>query len=124
MTQSGCCPEQATSWLSWQRANGVIVALALLVLGLLPGCAKSAIARHMPPGFVSCQGVTRTPGWCRSLTVPTDWANPSGPTTALWVNVLPATGSRARSDVLSRGRTRRGRDARGLVGIVDVQTDR
>jgi len=40
MTQSGCCPEQATSWLSWQRANGVIVALALLVLGLLPGCAK------------------------------------------------------------------------------------
>ncbi len=95
MAKGGRCTELPTTRLSWQRANGVIVALALLVFGLLPGCTKSATSRIMPPGFVSCEGVTRTPGWCRSLTVPTDWANPSGPTTALWVNILPATGSPA-----------------------------
>ena len=80
------------------RAGAFVVALALLAAGLLSGCATSTAPRKPPDGLVPCKAVTGTEGWCGSIPVPVDWANPAGPTIALWVNVLPARTSPAAPD--------------------------
>ena len=79
-------------------SHRVAVGVGVLVLaaGVVAGCGTTtAGARTPPPGFESCTGVTGGAGFCGSLQVPLDWADPTGPTTALWVTLIPATVSPA-----------------------------
>ncbi len=71
-------------------AGAFVIALTLLAAGSLSGCSTSTAARKPPAGLVPCEGVTGTEGFCGSIPVPLDWANPSGPATGVWVTVLPA----------------------------------
>jgi pimeloyl-ACP methyl ester carboxylesterase len=72
------------------RTSAMVIALTSLAAGLLSGCSTSAAPGKPPDGFVPCKGVTGTEGFCRSIPVPLDWANPSGLKIAVWVTVLPA----------------------------------
>jgi len=77
------------------RTAGLVAVVVFLAVGLVSGCSTQVTPRKFPAAFVPCAGVTGTPGLCQSIQVPLDWSNPSGPASAVWVTLVPATGSPA-----------------------------